>query len=328
MATELRIINAAQVRQLLPMNECVEVMHAAMLATSNGDVALPPRLIAPLIDRAGALALMPGSTTELETYGAKVLSIHPSNPGKGYPAIQGFVVLFDRDNGAPVALLDGAAVTEIRTAAASGLATRLLGRADARTCGIFGTGVQAVSHIDAMLAVRPVEEFRVWGRDPGKTSAFAGAQARRTGVPVSAANDPADAAACDLVCTVTGSPEPILKGDWVKPGAHVNLVGAHSLDTREADAELIVKSRLYVDLMESCHNEGGDFMIPLKEGLIDEAAILGEIGQVAAGSVPGRLDNQQITLYNSLGITAQDLFSAQYVLEKAIAADAGSMVAL
>lgn len=324
----IRIINAEQVRQLLPMHECVDVMQAAMLAASTGTVAVPLRRFSPLIDDSGMLGLMPGSSAELGYYGAKIISLHPNNPQRGLPAIQGFVALFDHASGSPVAIVEGAEVTGIRTAAASGLATRLLARKDAHSCGIFGTGVQAITHMDAMLAVRPVQQFFIWGRDFARTAEFARIQAQRVGLPVQAVANPAEAGSCDIVCTVTGSTEPVLRGAWVRPGAHVNLVGAHSLTAREADSELIARAALYVDLMESCRNEGGDFMIPIEEGIIDADAIIGEIGQLVDGTISGRKHAEQITVYKSLGMTAQDLYAARHVFDKAVAADVGVSVKL
>jgi len=324
----LTIINAAQVRDLLPMNECIDAMVPAMIAASTGTVAIPPRMISPLIDKSAFLGLMPGSSAEISTYGAKVVSLHPQNPSQGLPAIQGFVTLFDHQSGAPVAIIEGAEVTGIRTAAASGLATRLLAREDATTCGILGTGVQAITHIDAMRAVRPLTEVLIWGRDFAKAEALAAEQAERTGLNIQATADPKAAAACDIICTVTGSAEPVLKGEWVKPGAHVNLVGAHSLTTREADTDLIVKSAVYADLLESLKNEGGDVMIPLQEGAIDESHVVGELGQLAKGDISGRGDAEQITVYNSLGNTAQDLFAARHVYDKALAQKVGVVVEL
>ena len=313
----LTIINAAAVRELLPMGECIDAMEPAMIAASTGAISMPPRLVAPLIDESGTLVLMPGSSTELAAFGAKVISLIPGNPARGLPAIQGFIALFDHDGGAPAAIIDGAEVTAIRTAAASGLATRLLAREDAHTCGIFGNGVQAATHIDAMRAVRPVDEIIVWGRNPDKVRAFAREQEQRTGIRARATADPAEAGACDLVCTTTTSPEPILAGEWVKPGAHVNLVGAHSLPARECDTGLVVRSALYVDLMESTRNEGGDIMIPVAEGAIDESHIIGELGELLQGKIPGRRDDRQITLYQSHGIYAQDMFAAKYIYTKA-----------
>lgn len=324
----VRIVTAAQVRQLLPMAECVEVMATAMRAASAGTVSVPPRQVSALQDDSGFLALMPGASVELGAYGAKIISLHPDNPQRGLPAIQGFVCLFDHDCGSLLALIEGASLTGIRTAAASGLATRLLAKQDAVSCGIYGTGVQAVTHLDAMLAVRPIEEFRLWGRDRQRTEVFAREQAARTGVACIAVTDPAEAAACDVVCTVTAATEPVLKGAWVNPGTHINLVGAHTLATREADTELVAKAALYVDLMASCRNEGGDFMIPLGEGAITEAAIVGELGQLVAGAIPGREDAAAITVYNSLGFTAQDLYAARHVYDRAVAAGLGTTVEL
>ena len=322
----LTIINAAAVRKLLPMDECIDAMEPAMIAATTGAISMPPRLVAPLIDESGTLVLMPGSSTELAAFGAKVINLIPDNPTRGLPAIQGFIALFDHASGTPVAIIDGAEVTGIRTAAASGLATRLLARADAHTCGIFGNGVQAVTHIDAMRAVRPVDEIVVWGRNPDKVQAFAREQAQRTGISVKATADPAEAGACDLVCTTTTSPDPVLAGEWVKPGAHVNLVGAHSLTTRECDTGLVVKSSVYVDLMESVRDEGGDIMIPVQEGAIDESHIIGELGELLQGKIPGRLDEEQVTLYQSHGINAQDMYAAQHIHAKARATGIGQVV--
>ena len=147
--------------------------------------------------------------------------------------------------------------------------------------------------------------------------AFAQAQAQRTGIRVRETADPAEAGACDLVCTTTTSPEPVLAGEWVKPGAHVNLVGAHSLTTRECDTDLVVKSSVYVDLMESTRNEGGDIMIPVAEGAIDETHVIGELGELLEGKIPGRQDDRQVTLYQSHGINAQDMFAAKHIYAKA-----------
>lgn len=313
----LTVINAELVKRLLPMPECIDIMAQAMRAVSAGQVSIPPRVTLPLNDGVGALLLMPGCASTLQSYGAKLISLHPGNSKLAVPVIQGFVALFDGADGRPLAIVEGAALTAIRTAAASGLATRLLAREDASSCGIFGTGVQAVTHIDAMWAVRPISEVMVWSRNADRASAFAREQAERTGLKVIAGEDPAAVAGCDLICALTASPDPVVYGDWVQEGAHVNLVGAHSVTTREADSDLIGKSRLYTDLMASCRNEGGDFMIPLQEGIIAESDILGEVGQVLAGEIEGRRAATDVTVYNSLGITAQDLYAAAHVYAQA-----------
>lgn len=324
----MRIINRQEVERLLPMATCIDVMADAMRAASGGAVAMPLRLFTPLADGSGSFGLMPGSTLDPPFFGAKVISLLPGNPAKGLPMVQGYVSLFEHETGKPVALIEGASVTAIRTAAASGLATRELAREDARTHGIFGTGVQAVTHIDAVSCARDIRKIVVWGRDPDKTRQFARRQSERAQVEVTATEDPQEAAGCDIVSTVTAASEPILCGDWLRPGCHLNLVGVHTPEAREADTRAIERSRVYVDFMESALSEAGDILLPIGEGAIDQAHILGEIGQVLAGAVPGRTGDTDITLYKSLGIVAQDLFAAAHIYARALEEAAGVEVDL
>ena len=311
----LKIINAAEVRELLPMSRCIDVMAEAMQAASTGAVTVPPRITMPLAEQSGYMFAMPGAAPSLGVYGTKIISQHPANPAEGLPAIQGFVVLFDDETGTPRAIIDGAEITALRTAAASGLATRQLARRDARTHGILGTGVQARTHIDAIAAVAPIEEVLIWGRDTDKAQGIAAE------LNIRACSDPQEVAGCDIVSTVTGSDEPVIHGDWVKPGAHINLVGAHTPATREADSALMATGSIFVDLMESAMNESGDILIPIEEGRFDRGHIRGEIGRVVSGEVAGRRSPEEITLYVSLGITAQDLYAANAVYRSAIEAD-------
>ncbi len=312
----LEVIDAQRVKTLLPMQECIDVMAQAMAAASNGDVTMPPRTFVPVDGQGRVFALMPAVASTLDGYGAKLLSLTPTNAAQGLPIIRGEFLLFERRTGAPVAVMDAASLTAIRTAAASGLATRLLARPDARSCGIFGTGVQAETHLEAMCAVRSVDRIHVWGRNFDKAAAWAERQAELTGRRITASEDPAEVAACDLICTVTAAREPILQGAWVRPGTHVNLVGSHTLTTREADSALIARSKVYVDLMESMRNEAGDVMIPIQEGAVRLDHIRGEIGRVVTGALAGRAGSEEITLYKSLGIAAQDLYAAWHVYRK------------
>lgn len=322
----LRVIDSIAIRELLPMSKCISLMRSAMIASSSGNVDLPVRSVTTILNKTGFLAQMPGASNELKHYGIKLLSLHSANPTKGLPAIQGMVVMFDVETGTPVAILEAAQITAIRTAAASGLATQILSREDAKTCGIFGNGVQAVSHIEAIKAIRPIEKVIVWGRNVKKTEAFAKEHQELINCEVVATCDPSEAAQCDVVCTVTASKEPILKGRWVKPGAHINLVGAHSLSTREADSNLVANSAIYVDSMESTLKEGGDIMIPVEEGVISEGDIKGEIGKLLTKDLTGRESYEQITLYKSHGIFTQDLYAADYVLAKANGTNAGKFI--
>jgi len=323
----LRILNAAQVAQLLPMSECIDVMAEAMQATSRGAVAIPQRMAMPLIDGSGALYLMPGSTLRPPLYGAKLISLHPRNTAQGRPVIQGFVVLFEHDTGVPVALVEGAQLTLLRTAAASGLATRTLARRAASTHGIFGAGLQAAAHARAIASVRKIARVVIWARNHDKAKTLAAELSDELDSEVMATADPAVAGACDIVTTVTASSEPVLQGAWLRPGAHLNLVGAHSPATRESDDEAVRSSRIYVDLLQSAMNEAGDLLLPMQAGIIDRGAIVAELGQVLADAAPGRDDDSQITLYKSLGIVAQDLAAAAYVYRQAVALDVGTVVA-
>ena len=324
----IRIINAAEVRELLPMPQCVEVMAQAMLAVSAGAVTIPQRITMPLVEQSGQLFVMPGVASDIPVYGTKVISQHPNNPAAGLPAVQGFVALFDHATGTPTALIDGAEITAIRTAAASGLASRHLARADARTHGILGTGVQAETHIAAIAAVREIEEVLIWGRDSAKADTLAAEHAGGSGLNIRACKDQSEVAACDIVSAVTGSPGPVIRGEWIRPGTHVNLVGAHTPKTREADSDLMAMAVVFVDLLESAMNESGDILIPIEEGKYDRGHVRGEIGRVVAGELDGRQSSEDVTVYVSLGITAQDLYAAHAVYLAAQNAGIGTTVDL
>jgi len=322
------IVNAEQTRRLLPMAQCIDVMDRAMRAASAGSVAAPERIIAPLADGVSYFILMPGSTAGSAVYGAKIVSLHPANPSAGRPAVQGFVTLFDARTGEPAALIDGAEITRIRTAAASALAARTLARPGARSHGILGAGVQAASHLEAMACVWPIERVVVWARDFDKASRFAAEQSEHHGCDVRAQKSAEKAAACDIISVVTNSPEPVLRGAWLRPGAHVSLVGSHEAEHREADTDAVTRAAVYVDSRQGALREAGDLLIPIAEGHFSPDRILGEIGEVLAGTARGRQDERQITLYKSLGIIAQDLFAAEHVLRQAQAAGAGTRIEL
>jgi ornithine cyclodeaminase len=316
-AMAILVIDAEQVRRLLPMSECIDVMAEALKAVSGGAVVQPQRTVLPVDNEGSHLFVMPAASGPLACYGAKLISLTPANAGKRLPTIRGDYLLFETETGSAVALVDALSLTAIRTAAASGLAARLLARPEATTCGIFGTGVQARTHVEAMCAVRPLREIRIWGRDWEKTNGFARQLKEITGLVVSGHKDPATVAACDIICTVTSATQPILRGEWVRPGAHVNLVGAHMLTQREADTELVRRSRVFVDQLEAARREAGDLMIPIQEASVPADHIRGEIGKVAAGALAGRTSPDEVTLFKSVGIAAEDLFAARHVFNKA-----------
>jgi ornithine cyclodeaminase/alanine dehydrogenase-like protein (mu-crystallin family) len=225
--------------------------------------------------------------------------------------------VLDHATGTPIAIVAGAEIRAIRTAAASGLATRILARDNAATHGIFGAGVLAGTHIDAIASVRDITRVIVWARYSRNGERFASEQAERAGLNVRATADPSEAGFCDIVSVVTGSPDPILHGVWLSAGAHVNLIGAHTPKTCEADTDVITRCSLYVDSRQSALSEAGDLLIPVAEGAIGDSDIVGEIGEVLEGQVPGRENDDEITLCKSLGVVAQDLFVAEFVFSAA-----------
>lgn len=310
------VMTGHAVRQLVTMEACIDLMGETMRAVSRKEVTIPPRGVV-AIGASGNLYLdMPGATSKPAAFGSKLLGYFPGNTTR--PTIQGVIALFDAATGAPVAVVDAVSVTAIRTAAASGLATRLLARKDASTLAILGTGVQAEEHLRSMRAVRPIRRVLVWGRSPDKAEAFAMRHRASAGLEITAVPDAKSAVErADIVCTVTASPTPVLEGRWLKPGAHLNLVGAFTPTTREADTEAIRRSRLFVEIREFALREAGEIVIPMGEGSIAAGHIVGEIGEVVAGTVAGRTNPDEITAYKSLGNVAQDLATAAFAREQA-----------
>jgi ornithine cyclodeaminase/alanine dehydrogenase-like protein (mu-crystallin family) len=324
---EIRVLRGAEIRALLPMTECIELMRGAMIALSEGRAAAPLRSVMTLPGTRGMLGNMPGYLAEPECFGVKLVSLMTRAEPRRYSSHLGLVVLFEPHNGCPVAILDAAEITAIRTAAASGLATRLLARPEACDLALLGAGEQARSHLEAMLAVKSLRRVRLWARDRAKAEAFAEREGGRHGVTVETAGTVREAVAgADLICTLTRAREPILKGDWIAGGAHLNVVGSSVASAAEIDTAAVVRARFFVDWRDSTLNEGGEFLRALRDGAVSVAHIAADIGEVASGARPGRTSPGEVTLYKSLGVAPQDLSTAHYVLEKARAAGVGQVI--
>ncbi len=320
------ILSQDDVRRLLTMRECIDLMAETLATLARGEAVQPLRNMMRVPD-AGILGMMPAYLAPDKALGIKVLTVFHANHGTEYDSHQGAVLYFEGVHGSLQAILDASAVTAIRTAAVSGLATRLLARPDASELGILGSGVQALTHLEAMRAVRPITRVRVWNHTPEHATTFASRESRKHGIPIEAVPT-AEAAVrgAHIVCTTTASKEPVLKGEWLSPGTHVNAAGSSVASTRELDTPAVKKSRLFVDRRESTLNEAGDFLMPKKEGAIGDDHILGEIGELVLGTVKGRRTPQDVTLFKSLGIGVEDVASARFTYEKARKAGLGTLV--
>ena len=305
----MRVIERDEVARRLTYEMCIPIVRDAMIAFSRGETRQHLRSIIPLA--AGAFGIMPGAMGEHAPFGAKLISVYPENPARGRQTHQGLVVLFEPETGEPVGVVHAGEITAIRTASASAVATDALARPDARRLVILGCGEQAVTHARAIPKVRDIVSIAVWGRSAERAQAFADRMGAELGLPVTAvAEVEAAVAEADIICTVTGAREPILKGAWVKPGTHLNLVGSSVAGPAEVDDDLVVRSRFIADSREGVLRQGAEFLHAKAAGLIGEDHIAAEIGQVLAGDIEGRRSADEITVYKSLGHVVQDLASA------------------
>jgi len=319
------IVNEPGVYELLSMAACVPLMKDALSSLSKGDVVMPLRSLVRLPDGSGLLGLMPGYLGNPQSFGLKVVSVMPGNHGTPYDSHQGVVMLFGIARGEPLAILDATAITAIRTAAASAAATQALARDDAGDLALIGSGTQARTHLEAMQCVRTLRRVRVWSRNRANAERFAREEGAKRDVTIEVCASAADAVqGADLVCTTTSARTPVLEGAWLAPGAHVNAAGACFKETRELDTEAVRRARLFTDCRESCVNEAGDFLLPRAEGAIGDAHLLGEVGEVFLGRIPGRIAETDITIYESLGIAIEDLASAHWIHRRALETGKGT----
>jgi alanine dehydrogenase len=261
--------------------------------------------------------------------GAKIITVFPGNDATLYDAHIGVVLLFDAEHGKLLAIADASSITAIRTAAVSGLATRLLAREDASELALLGAGVLAMPHLDAVRCVRDIRRVRVWSRSGDRAKDFVARARERFDMEIVTMGTAREAVeGADVICTITAARTPVLEGAWLAPGVHVNAVGASLPTARELDTAALVRSKLFVDRRESTLNEAGDFLVPRSEGAITDAHILGELGDLLVGTVKGRTSGNDVTLFKSLGLAVEDVASLRYIHAKALATGAGTTVAL
>jgi ornithine cyclodeaminase/alanine dehydrogenase-like protein (mu-crystallin family) len=336
---KILVLKHNEVVALLPMKECIAVMREALIALTSGKAHQPLRTIVRPPDAAGIMGLMPahaggfadGTTPDgpatSAAFGLKAVCVFPGNPVKGKDAHQGAVLLFSGETGELMAMMNASAITAIRTAAVSGVATDILARREACNLALIGSGVQARSHLAAMSLVRSLQRCRIASRQIEHAQKFVAEMSRDFAFPLEAAQTVKEALeGADLIVTATNSIEPVVKREWISNGAHLNLVGSSTPTTREVDSATMAAASLFVDRLESTTNEAGDYLFAVREGAIGMEHIRAELGEVVTGNKPGRTSPDEITLFKSLGLAIEDLFAAQYLYERAKEAEVGTWV--
>lgn len=310
------IVEEKEVREILTPEKCTQAMKQAFMDLENGKCDMPQRLICRMPNTA-AFGFMPAYVGAY--FGAKVITAYAPNMGTQYPSHIGYCILFESEHCTVAGLIEAGSITEIRTGCASAVATELLARKDAHRLAFIGAGAQARSHLAAIRLIREITEVTVYDRSEAASTRFAEEMTALYGIPVKVCQSAADAVAeADIICTVCPAKEAYLTREMVKPGVHINAVGTFSPVTREVASDLVAAARLYSDYTPACRKESGEYLIPLQEGLIGEDHIVGSVGELLLGKVPGRQSNEDITIFDALGLAVEDVASAKLVYEEKV----------
>jgi len=313
------VLSHSDIKELLPVSECIPLMAEALISFAKGKSHQPVRTIFRPPEALGLMGLMPSYRSDVHpVFGLKAICVFPGNPAKGKDTHQGAVLLFSSETGELTAIENASAITAIRTAAVSAVATNILARRDAGVLAIIGAGIQGRAHLEAVSQVRNLTGVRVADKMIERTQKFVEEMRPRYSFPIHATKSIEEAVkGADVVVTVTNSSEPVIHRDWIAPGTHINAVGACIPTAREIDSRTMAVSKMFVDKRESTLQEAGDYLLALKEGAIGPDHIRAEIGEVLIGAKPGRESDEEITLFKSLGLAVEDLAAAEYVYRKA-----------
>jgi ornithine cyclodeaminase/alanine dehydrogenase-like protein (mu-crystallin family) len=316
--SSLLYLSEADVRRALPMTEAIAAMQQAFVDLSEGRVTMPARSSMEVPETNGLMLIMPCHAAGMHHMSLKLLTQFADNGRVGLPLIQAVVLLVDAVNGRFLAVMDGTAITALRTGAASGVATRWLAQPRADTAAIFGAGVQARTQLEAVCTVRQIKQVRVFDCRPDAAQAFAEDMSARLGIPVLAASSAVDAlAGAQVVCTATTSPVPVFEDQDLVAGVHINAVGSWRPQTAEIPTDTVCRARVFVDHRVAALEEAGDLLMPLREGRITAEHIRPELGELIASRAAGRQTSDEITLFKSVGLAVQDLFAAARALKNA-----------
>lgn len=323
------ILSLDDVKSVLSMKPCIDAVEEAFRQYSLGNVVQPTRPTIRIPAHRALINAMPAYIGGVEALGVKWVGGYLGNPALGLPVVQALIILNDGTTMSPLAVMNGTYITAVRTGAAAGVATRHLARASAASVGIIGAGVQAKTQLEAVCAVRPISSARVYDIFPEAAARFAAEMSERLGIPVLAVATAEEAVReMDVICTASTSKTPVVLGEWLKPGAHINGIGSHSTDARELDTQAVVRSTVVVDTMDAAMAEAGDLLMPIAEGAITQDHIHGELGDVITGKIPGRTGETEITLFKSQGLAIQDVATANLVFRAAVEKGIGVEVSL
>jgi ornithine cyclodeaminase/alanine dehydrogenase-like protein (mu-crystallin family) len=328
--TKMLILSENDLRKVLKMCDVIEAIEGGFRALARGDAVAPSRLHLEIPEWSGVLLEMPScaSLDAKSLLGTKVVTVFENNPARNLETVQAVYLLLDGETGAPLALLEGRFITAIRTAATSALATRLLASDEKRRLAIFGTGVQAQFHIEAMLEVAAIESIIIASRSDTKVAALCERVRSLYDLPCEMAAPDQAASRANLICTCTSSPAPLFDGRLIQPGTHINAVGAFTHQTRELDTEAIRRSLVFIDAEQAAGREAGEILIPIAEGAIDSSHVRGTLAELVTGEITGRASPDDITIFKSSGLAVEDLVTARLAYEKAEAQGIGTSVAL
>jgi len=315
---KIRILSRDDVRQALPMRQAIEAVKNAFVQLSTGQADMPLRTVLRVPRHRGVVLFMPAYLAAEDQMAVKIASVFEENSAKGLPLIHSLVVVMDTSTGEPIAVMDGTYLTALRTGAASGVATDLLARKDAQTVGILGAGAQGRAQLEAICAVRSIQKALVYDTVLDRATSFASEMSRRLSLAVEVADTPAKALhQADVISTATSSSSPIFDDADIGFGTHINAVGAFTPHMQEIPSDTVLRARVVVDHRETSLAEAGDLLIPIHQGLMSEAHIYGELGEIAAGLKPARTSPRDITLFESVGVAVQDVAAASMALEVA-----------
>ena len=306
-------LNKKQILEMVSLKEAIHAMKSAFIQLNNGNAQVPSRLNLNFPDKNATSLIMPAYSIGNPYYCVKIVSVNYSNPSKGLPLIHGVIQVFDVSKGNNIATLDGKSITTIRTAATSGLATDLMAKKNATICAIFGTGVQAASHLDAIMKIRNIKKFIIFSRNNNNASKFCNLHSKKVHCEIGSKNTLKKA---DIICTTTPSQFPLIELENIKSGCHLNVIGSHQPIMREVSSDIVIYSKIIVDQIQSCKKEAGDLIIPMEEGRWSFEKVHGELGQILMDEIPGRESENEITLFKSVGNAIQDLAMVNLIMEK------------